>query len=418
MSKTLSIVLVGLVVVVLAASGAAQAGGNICLYNGAKLDDRYPAPKDFTGDYSCKDMDSGKVTLREHHVRGLRDGAFSKYESRSGVLEESGTYRADKLEGVFRRYHEGVLQQEWLYVAGKRKGVQKELKDGAVSRIYLIGDDGGVDTSIHLNKSGQLTSLECKTHPIGRQDAVWCGFEGHQSSVTLYDDQGHKRAEEQYLAGKRHGLFRRYNVATGAVIDERSYESGKALKDDERHFDKAGTLLVKTECDPKQPTVCTETALFEEGQKTQLVTKRIGTRVIKRQEYYQNGKLKQELVADGDRIRMSDYYDNGQVATKGTYLESPSEWNPYLADGVIEDYDRDGTLESRETYARGQLHGHAERWTRDEGAKLKEESEFERDKLMHQKHFRNDVLTDESEFFPDGSIKSHKDYPAKPAAHI
>jgi antitoxin component YwqK of YwqJK toxin-antitoxin module len=406
------------VLLVVAASSAAHAAGNICFYNGEKLDGRYPAPKDFTGEYSCKDMDSGKVTLREHHVRGLRDGAFSKYESRSGVLEESGSYRADKLEGVFRRYHDGALQDEWIYAAGKRKGVQKEFTGGAVARIYLIGDDGRVDTSIHLNKSGQPTSIECKTRPIGKQDAVWCGFEGHQSSVTLYDDQGHKRAEEQYLAGKRHGLFRRYNVATGAVMEERSYENGKALKDGERVFDRAGALLVKTECDPKQPTVCTETTLFEEGKRPQLVTKRIGTRMIKRQEYYQNGKLKQELVADGDRIRRSDYYDNGQLATKGTYIESPSEWTPYLADGVVEDYDRDGTMASRETYARGQRHGHAERWAKDEGTKLKEESEFDHDKLMHQKHFRNDVLTDESEFFPDGSIKAHHEYPAKPAAHI
>jgi len=91
-----------------------------------------------------------------------------------------------------------------------------------------------------------------------------------------------------------------------------------------------------------------------------------------------------------------------------------SEWIPYLEDGTVEEYAPNGTLMSRETYTKGQLHGRAERCVR-----LKEESEFDHDKLTHQKHFRNDGLTDESEYFPDGSIKSHKEYPVKAAAsHI
>lgn len=400
------------------ATGAQASSGNICFYNDKK-DDHTDDGKDFTGVYSCKDMETGKPTLSEHRVRGLRDGAFTKYDPRTGAVEESGTYRADKMDGLFRRYRDGVLQQEWIYAAGKREGVQKEFKNGVLSRMYLMDDQGHVDTSVHLNKTGQPTSIECKTRPIGKQDAVWCGFDGHQSSVTLFDEQGRKRAEEQYLAGKRHGLFRRYNVATGAMIEEKSYESGKSVQNGERHFDKSGTLLVKTECDPKQPTLCTDTELFDIGQKPHVVTTRLGRKVVKRLEYYQNGKMAQELVADGNRTRITDYYDSGQVRTKGTYVDAMSEWIPYLEDGTVEEYAPDGTLSSREIYVKGQLHGRAERWVKDQGVRLKEESEFDHDKLTRQKHFRNDALTDESEYFPDGSIRSHKEYPFKPAAsHI
>jgi hypothetical protein len=69
----------------------ATTGGNICYYGDKKFDDRYSPPTEFSGEYSCKDSDSGRVVVREHRVRGVRNGPYVKYDARSGQIEESGS---------------------------------------------------------------------------------------------------------------------------------------------------------------------------------------------------------------------------------------------------------------------------------------------------------------------------------------
>jgi antitoxin component YwqK of YwqJK toxin-antitoxin module len=394
---------------VVAVGAAVHASGNSCFYNGKPANGPDGNPTDFTGEYTCKDMDSGKLTVREHHVRGRRDGDYAKYSGRDGALDETGRYRDDKLDGPLRRYRDGVPYLEYNYVAGKQAGVQREFKDGKPSRVYLIGPDGRPDTQLHYNKAGQLTMLQCKTRPIGKDDAVWCGFDGKQSTVSLYDDQGRVRAIVQYLAGHEHGLWKKLNVTTGAVIEEVHYENGKRLADGQKLMDRSGAVLVKTDCDAQK--TCTETQFFEGGAARQLVTVRIGARVIKRTRYYQNGKPEQELVADGGKLRITDYRDSGAVAKKGTYVEADAEWSfaEYLPDGVIESYDGDGTLWSRATYVHGRRQGKSERFGVTDGKKLRTEAEYDKDRLVREKQFVDGALTSESEYFPDGSLKSHRD---------
>ena len=415
MRSTAMAVCLGLV----AASGAARASGNVCFHNGKPANGPEGNPTDFTGEYTCKDMDSGKLTLREHHVRGLRDGDYTKYTGRDGKLEETGRYRDDKLDGPLRRYRDGVPYVEYNYVAGKRAGLQREFKDGKLSRIYLMGADGRPDTQLHYNKAGQLTMLDCKTHPIGKEDTIWCGFNGQQSTVSLYTDDGRLRATAQYLAGLEHGLQRRFNVATGAVIEEVRYENGQRLADGEARRDQSGALLVKTACDAQK--TCTETQFFKGGTQRQRVTVRIGPRVIKRTSYYQNGKPEQELVAEGGKLRITDYRDTGGVATKGTYVESDAAWSwrEHLPDGVVESFDDDGTLSTRTTYVRGRRQGRFERFWIADGHKLRVEADFDKDQLVGERQYTDGALTSESEYFPDGSLKSHKDHtPPRPPAKI
>ena len=400
-------------------TGAARASRNDCFYNGVALDDRVGPPKDFTGEYTCKDSDTGKVVLRQHQLGGKPDGDYTKYDFKTGEVEETGHYREGKLDGQVRRFKSGVVYIELNYVGGKHQGVQRDFKDGKVSRVYLVTPDGRPDTSYQLNKQGQLTSLSCRTRPIGDKDAGWCGFNGKQSTVTLYDEQGRVRATEQYVGGKEHGLFKKLNVATGAVMEESHWENGKHLKAGEQFFNKQGAAVVKTDCDDKRAT-CTETAYFDGGKQVRTVIVRTGARVVKRTEYYQNGKPQEEMVAAGDagkvatRYGITRYYDDGQIAEKGSYLAEPAWFDglDYLRDGVVESYRGDGTLRARETYARGRLQGRAERFgVRDDGKKVREEAEYDKNTLVRQKVFLDGKLVEESEFFPDGSTKAHKSYP-------
>jgi len=139
-------------------TGAARASRNDCFYNGVALDDRVGPPKDFTGEYTCKDSDTGKVVLRQHQLGGKPDGDYTKYDFKTGEVEETGHYREGKLDGQVRRFKSGVVYIELNYVGGKHQGVQRDFKDGKVSRVYLVTPDGRPDTSYQLNKQGQMTS--------------------------------------------------------------------------------------------------------------------------------------------------------------------------------------------------------------------------------------------------------------------
>jgi antitoxin component YwqK of YwqJK toxin-antitoxin module len=321
------------------------------------------------------------------------------------------------LDGLSRRYRDGVLVGEYTYVGGKRRGLQKSFKDNVLTRIYVADDNERPDGELGFNKNGQLSAITCGTRPIGKQDAAWCGFDGKQSTVVLFDEQGRKRAERQFLGGKEHGVSRTFNVVTGAVLSERRYEGGNALKDGEQHFDPSGTLLSKKVCEPKQPNVCTETTFFPSSTQPSFVTTHVGTHLATSTKYYQNGRPKEELFPDGDHLRIRAYYDDGKVMSNGSYVETPDEWRPYAPDGVVEEFDSKGILRERAHYARGERQGRTDCWQVQEGAMLREEAEYDHGNLVRLRHFADDVLTDESEYFPDGSTKSHKDYPKSKRAN-
>jgi hypothetical protein len=87
MGRTLSF-LVAASMLALAMARAALASSNICYYGDKRFDDRYSPPTEFSGEYSCKDSESGRVVVREHRVRGVRNGPYVKYDARTGQIEE------------------------------------------------------------------------------------------------------------------------------------------------------------------------------------------------------------------------------------------------------------------------------------------------------------------------------------------
>src|SRR4051812_39308858 len=94
----------------------AAASGNLIYYNGKKFDDRYGKPEHFTGEYSMRDMDTGKPTLVESWIDGVPDGAFTKYDARTGKVEETGSHRGGKLAGTLKRYDaQGEQFLEYTY---------------------------------------------------------------------------------------------------------------------------------------------------------------------------------------------------------------------------------------------------------------------------------------------------------------
>jgi antitoxin component YwqK of YwqJK toxin-antitoxin module len=116
------------------------------------------------------------------------------------------------------------------------------------------------------------------------------------------------------------------------------------------------------------------------------------------------------LVHDGDRLRITRYYDNGKVMRTGTYVEAPLGWQPYLIEGIEESYEPDGTLESRQTYSKGVRQGPAVEFVKRDGQRYRHESDWNKDAVVRERIYLGDTLIEESEYFPDGSTKSHKEY--------
>jgi antitoxin component YwqK of YwqJK toxin-antitoxin module len=386
---------------------------NVLYYNGVKFDDRYSKPEHFTGEMSYRDLETGKVTSREQYVNGETNGPFASY--RDGRLEESGTNRHGKRHGVFKRWNnQGMLQDEWMYVDGERLGVQKDHEDGVLKRVYLlIPGKPTADTSLTFNKKGQLTQLQCGQHSIGKQDAEWCGMNGKQSTVSLYTDDGKVSSTVQYLWGKEHGTEKSFDVSTGKVRNEKRYVRGVAQAGGERAYDKSGAMLFKSDCDDQRGS-CTETEFFDGGKEVQTVTVWKKGKIDKRTERYQNGKVREEMIADKDHFVISRYDDEAKPVSKGSYISAPGwSWDEYVPDGTLELF-MGGVLWRREQYKAGVRQGLSQEFWVLKGHHIREDSEYAKDEMLRQKVYIDEKLAIELEYMPDGSLKSKKQYAAPP----
>ncbi len=381
---------------------------NNCFYDGQNRDDRKGELTHFTGEFTCKDSDTGVLVLRERHKDGKKDGAYATYDFKTGAIEEEGFYRNDKYQGVRKVYHQGKISEEYAYADGELLGVQKSYDEGKLTRVYLMSGESTPDTELMFNKNGQLTSLKCGASQISVKDATWCGRAGQLSTVSLYSDNGKLVQTEQYLWGKLHGLSRRFSVETGKVRLEERYENGIRLQEGQTVFDSSGTVAAKTDCDQARKK-CSDTVFFEDSQKKKSVKTWMEGQLAGETDYYQNGKISRSIEKTGETFLITEYYDTGIVSSKGTYIAAIEwYWNPYIPDGVVESFGPGGSLWRKETYRSGRLDGKSDYYWKMQGHDVHEESEFNKDRIVKRKIDVDHQPVCEYEYMPDGSIKSRK----------
>lgn len=366
-------------------------------------------PTDFTGTKTYYDEQTNNKTSSYQYTKGERNGPYAEWDARTGELREEGTYLNDKFDGIRKTYRNGKLEREDAYENGESSGIQKEYRDGVLSRVYLMRKSSDLpDTELYFNKNGQLTWLQCGAEQIGAKDAEWCGRNGKLSTVTFYDDKGRAKETVQFLWGLQNGVDRKFNLRTGKLMSEEHYEKGKLLKGGRKYFDKEGNLLSKTDCDSSENS-CQETNFFEDGKQVKQVKTWADGKMIRETRYYQNGKQSYDCVAQGGHFLITEFYDSGNTESAGTYEPaislSPSS---YLPDGVIESFYEHGKLRSRASYAKGRLQGQSDSYWETKGHEVHEVAQYDKDKLVRRKIFVDDRPISESEFMPDGSIKSRK----------
>src|SRR5262249_27492400 len=154
----------------------------------------------------------------------------------------------------------------------------------------------------------------------------------------------------------------------------RHYERGESVKAGERHYDRSGTLLTKTDCDDARSS-CTETEMFDDGKTVKRETFWKQGKVAKQTDKYQNGKPSKVTVIDGDHFAITVYFDTGTVKSRGRYVEATDWfWQRYIPDGIVETFREGGGLWMKETYARGRRQGPSVEVWETQGHKLREEA--------------------------------------------
>ena len=148
---------------------------------------------------------------------------------------------------------------------------------------------------------------------------------------------------------------------------------------------------------------------FEDGHQLKQIKTWVDGKVNRETKYYQNGKQRYDRVAQGDHFLITEFYDSGNTESRGTYKPAINLYQSgYSPDGVIESFNEDGKLRSRETYVKGRLQGQSDSYWERKNHKVHEESHYKNDTLVRKKLFVDDKPISESEFMPDGSIKSRK----------
>jgi antitoxin component YwqK of YwqJK toxin-antitoxin module len=85
-------------------------------------------------------------------------------------------------------------------------------------------------------------------------------------------------------------------------------------------------------------------------------------------------------------------------------------WRSHLPEGLVRHFSADGKITAKENYQDGVLQGESDFFWEIEGHSKHEVAAYEKGVAVKRTLFVDDQLVSESEFFPDGSLKTHHDY--------
>ena len=360
-----------------------------------------------TGFERCTSRDDKNKILSEIHWRnGKRDGAafYHDYNDRRIVA----TFKDDLAEGAAQVFSkENKLLCEMQFHLGVATSAVRELYPSKkLKAAYEMTKNDNGRGRIELNEDGKIHALQCAKASMVPEDVEPCGFNGKTSTVQLHNSDGAPfRNVSSWRDGKllkivtvdRKGMPMTKIFPTPGNDDdydvEISYENGKLAKKfsmRKNHlsglfseFSEEGTLLKNTD--------------YEKD------------RAKSEQQFFMNGKLKRNVVkADSGALKAEEYWDNGKLKTDGNYVEdqySRGSWEYLTPDGRVLSYNRDGQLQSEQTFKNGRLDGAQKSYFAN--GKLGVEELYKKDKIVMTKCYDPvGTLEFSEEYFEDGSRKS------------
>jgi len=323
--------------------------------------------KHFTGTVTCKDEATGKLTKKVILKDGKRDGTCIYYDKNTGLVQAEENYVNDKKDGVTKKYYPktGKLQSEMTYSNDRTVGLSKSYyENGKLKYIGNRLEPAKQDTSIRFNNKGQIISISCGPTSIIKDDNIWCGRNGRDGEVFLYDMKGQKIEKRAYLNLVPNGKWIRFHT-NGKPAAETNYVNGK-LDGKSTSFLENGIL--EKEID------------YKDNSKIQAI------------EYYQNGspKVKEVYNLPNRTTAITEYYDNGKPHVEGIYRYNRKEDSFYFQSfsyspvGLIKEYYEDGILAKESLY--------------NDKSVLVSKKEYSK---------KGELISDE-DYFPDGSRKAKR----------
>jgi uncharacterized protein len=355
----------------------------------------------------CVHRDDKRLLSEINWSNGKREGLsfYHDYNDRRIVA----TFRNDLPDGpaqVFSKekhllcqmaFKEGAIQGpvRELYPSGKLKGAYEfEGKNEGRGRIELLED-------------GKIKTLECTSRLLAPEAIAPCGFEGRLSSVQLFNDRGialnhisywqnGKLTKRETVDSKGRAMTRTYLQPGEESIHDvtiahrngklfQSYSQRKGgLHGPFKEFSEDGTLLQETLYEQETP--------------------------ISESHYFMNGKPKRKVLrtADGKRLEVQEFWDNGKPRINGSFIESTfrgGTWENLIEDGEVLRYSKDGVLLEQGNFRAGRYDGAQKRFF--ENGKIAVELRYEKDKVRLTKCYDpSGKLELSEEYFEDGSLKS------------
>lgn len=340
--------------------------------------------------------------------KGVLTGEYKDYYL-NGALQESSTFKNDKLQGETRTYNpNNTLASIIQFKDGKSTGVRYnytfygypdnagELSDGIYNGWYkTFHEDGTIDMDAKKVVNDQVEGEVLYYHPDGSIETKGAFLKGERTGEWVwYYPNKNVQTKGSYDKGKETGIWKFY-YDNGTLEKEENYELGR--KGVIRYYDRAGKLygellLKNNKIDGYKYYQTDGTTVLAEGKPTggkltyagcsEFRNKIIEGSLIAGLEegmwkyyyengafeyevpfmkgvkngimkyYYENGRLKYELNYYNDSREgfYRQFYINGQLQTEGYYRNN-------MKHGVWKHYYANGQLETAEFFLDGEIQG-------------------------------------------------------------
>lgn len=340
----------------LLALGASAAAQQQCEVNGESVDtSNGNSTRGKTGLMRCRDANG--QPQREQEIRnGAFVGAERFFHPNGNVREDHARNERGNKHGPAREFAaDGALLLETTYEDGRQVGLARSFHAGAgVRRATFYAPAGTEQAYVEFTPRGQLASLKCGSRPMlapAADDGLLCGFAA-PADVELFDGAGRVRSRLRFVGGKPVRSEHLHPGGQPAIVEE--LEGARRI---EKRFTADGKLQREQ--------------VWADGQLAGDRTFYLNGQPRSSTEWRREGGSTQRLVRD--------FHDNGQLASRGTWLVARGRSQPT---GTHEQFGPDGRLAYETHYD-------------DEGRAKR-----------HRAWNRAGELVQDDEVFPDGSRKA------------
>lgn len=314
-------------------------------------------------------------------------------------------YNYERPKERIEYWETGEIKSKGMAVCGNKIGEWSyyDLK-GNLSKVYS------------LNKDGEIHGEYKEYYPNGNLSTKGeYDDDERKGKWMIYNKDGSEGGYINYRYGKKYGKYE-LKYANGQTKEIGEYDYSGKIDGVQKGFYEDGKEKFLYDQDSRILKEWYPNGNLKKEHKLNYSgTKKDG----RCKEYYENGKLKSDIVYDDDEFEGDylKYYENGQIKIKGKY-----KWTDNKKDGEWQEYYENGNLKFVRNYYQGKMTGKAESYHENGNKKIKAYykngepegevlSYYENGELKAKANFSNGKKHGEfSKYFEDGSLEGKRNY--------